>query len=46
MDLSFAINLRVDIIDIFHKMYESVEDFEQKNDIKLPEDIAAMLRRQ
>jgi tetratricopeptide (TPR) repeat protein len=46
LDLTFARNLRVNIINIFHTMYESIEDFEQKNDIQLPEDIAAMLRRQ
>jgi hypothetical protein len=45
LDLTFARNLRVDIITSFHNDYESVEDFEQKNDIRLPEDIAAMLRR-
>ena len=44
-DLTFARNLRVDIINVFHKLYESIEDFEQKNDIQLPQDIAAMLRR-
>ena len=43
LDLTFARNLRVDIIDVFHEMYESVADFEQKNDIQLPEDIAVML---
>jgi tetratricopeptide (TPR) repeat protein len=43
MDLTFATNLRVDIIKAFHKLYESVEDFEQKNNIQLPKDIAVML---
>ena len=43
LDLTFARNLRVNIINIFHTMYERVADFEQKNDIRLPEDIVAML---
>ena len=46
LDLTFARNLRVDIITEFHKIYESLEDFEQKNNVQLPEDIAAMLRHQ
>ena len=46
LDLTFAGNLKVDVIAEFHKIYESVEDFEQRNDIQFPEDIAAMLRRQ
>ncbi len=45
LDLTFARNLRVNIIAEFHKIYESVADFEQRNDIQLPEDIVAMLRR-
>ena len=37
-----------DIIDLIasksvHNVYESIEDFGQKTDIQLPEDIAAML---
>ena len=31
------------IIEQFRKEYENVADFEQKHEIKLPEDIAAML---
>ena len=46
LDLTFARNLRVDVIAEFYKIYESVRDFERKNDVQLPEDIAAMLRRQ
>ena len=46
LDLIFARNLRVNIIKTFHKMYKSVTDFEEKNDIQLPEDIMAMLQRQ
>ena len=33
----------LDIVAAFHNDYESVSDFEQKNGVKLPEDIAAML---
>ena len=46
LDLTFGQNLRVDIINIFHKMYKSVTNFEEKNDVQLPEDIAAMLPQQ
>ena len=42
-DLIIARDKRLDIIASFRKDYESVEDFEQKNSAKLPEDIAAML---
>lgn len=42
-DLLAAKDKGLDIIDSFRKEYESVEDFEQKNNVKLPEDIAAML---
>ena len=45
-DLIFARNAGVDIIALFYDVYESIEDFEQKNDVQLPEDIAAMLRQQ
>ena len=43
-DLIFARNLRVSIITEFRKIYESVADFEQRNDVQLPEDIAVMLK--
>ena len=33
----------VDIVAAFHNDYKSVADFEQKNGVKLPPDIAAML---
>lgn len=46
LDLTFARNLRVNVINIFYKLYESVEDFEQKNNVRLPEDIAAILVQQ
>ena len=45
MDLTFAKNAGVDIIASFHNDYESVEDFERQNRVKLPEDIAVMLRK-
>lgn len=45
-DLSFARDSGMDIIASFHNDYESVADFEQKNDIQLPEDLAAMLKQQ
>ena len=43
MDLNVAKGRGVDIIASFHKDYESVADFEQKNKVQLPEDIKAML---
>lgn len=42
-DLRTAQNMGVDIIDLFHKVYASVTDFEQKTGIQLPADIAALL---
>lgn len=36
----------VDIIGSFENDYKNVEDFEQRNGFKLPDDIAAMLTRQ
>ena len=44
-DLTTAKERGHDIIKSFHSAYESVEAFEAKNGIKLPEDIAALLRR-
>ena len=44
-DLTFARNRDFDIIASFRKQHKNVADFEQKNNIQLPEDIAAMLRR-
>ena len=43
-DLTFARDNGVNIVTSFHNDYESVEDFEKKNDIQLPENIAAMLK--
>lgn len=45
-DLTFAKENGYDIIGSFHNDYESVEDFKEKNNGELPEDIAAMLQRQ
>ncbi len=42
-DLTTARDMGVNIIAAFHNSYESIEDFEQKTDIQLPEDIAALL---
>lgn len=44
-DLITAKNMGLDIIDFFHKRYESIENFEQKFKIKLPENIASMLTK-
>ncbi len=45
-DLTFARNRDFDIIASFRKQHKNVVDFEEKNNIQLPEDIAAMLRQQ
>lgn len=45
-DLTFARNAGVDIIALFHNDYKSIEDFEEKNRVALPEDIAAILRQE
>ena len=42
-DLMTAKDMGADIIASFHIDYESVENFEQKTGIQLPEDIAALL---
>lgn len=42
-DLMIAEDKGVDIVASFCKTYESAENFEQKNNVKIPEDIAAML---
>ena len=44
-DLITAKDMEHDIVESFHNDYESVEDFEAKNGVKLPEDIAALLRQ-
>ena len=45
-DLTTARNMGEDIIASFNFLYSDVADFERKNGIKLPEDIATMLTRQ
>ncbi len=45
-DLTAAKERGVDIIASFHNDYESVADFEQKNGITLPQDLAGMLTPQ
>ena len=45
-DLIAAKGMEVDIIASFHRDYESVSDFEDREGIKLPEDISAMLTPQ
>ena len=42
-DLLTAKDKGLNIIDSFRKEYESVENFEQRNNVRLPEDIAEML---
>ena len=44
-DLTTAKDMGVDIIASFQNDYKSVEDFEAKNKVKIPEDIAALLQR-
>ena len=45
-DLIFARCKDFDIIASFRKSYENVTDFEQKNNIQLPEDLVVMLKQQ
>ena len=45
-DLKKSKNRDVDIIALFRNDYESIEDFEEKNNLQLPDDIAGMLRQQ
>lgn len=45
-DLTVARNAGVDIVALFHNGYESVEDFEEKNGVQVPEELAAMLKQQ
>ena len=46
VDLKKSNDRGVDIVALFHNDYKSVEDFEQKNGVQLPEDIKAMLTQQ
>ena len=43
-DLTTAKDMGNDIIASFQNKYESVEEFEAKNEVKLPKDIAALLQ--
>ena len=43
LNLTVARILKMDIVAEFRKIYESITDFEEKNDVQLPEDIATML---
>ena len=43
LDLTVAKAMGVNIINGFHNNYESIPDFEGKNNLRLPGDIAAML---
>ena len=42
-DMTNARNMGENIIALFHGSYSSIADFEQKHNVKLPEDIVAML---
>ena len=44
-NLITAKDMENDIVASFHNDYESIEAFEVKRDVKVPEDIAALLRR-
>ena len=44
-DLITAKNKGVDLVASFHNDYESIEDFEAKCGVKIPENIAALLRQ-
>ena len=45
-DLTNARNMGADIITVFRQGYENVSDFEQKNGVELPADLAEMLAPQ
>ena len=42
-DLTDAKNVGVDIVEAFHNTYRDISTFERRNDVKVPQDIAAML---
>ncbi len=42
-DLTIARNMGEDIVALFRNSFSSLEDFEQKQEVKLPADIAALL---
>lgn len=45
-DLTPAKDMGINIVASFHTDYKSVEDFEAKHEVKLPEDLAALLREE
>lgn len=44
LNLTIAKILKMDIVTEFRTIYENLEDFEKTNDVRLPEDIASMLK--
>ena len=44
-DLTTAKNMGVDLVAAFHNYYGSIENFETKHGVKMPEDIVALLSR-
>ncbi len=44
-DLTFARDFGMNIMNLFHSRYESIENFELQNNVKLPENLAAMLKQ-
>ena len=42
-DMTIARSMGADIIALFHNIYENIREFEQKNEVKLPADLARML---
>ena len=45
-DLTAAKDIGIDIAALFYGLDGSVEDFERKNKVKMPENIAVLLRRE
>lgn len=45
-DLRTTQDMGINIIDAFHNDHKNIEDFEERNDFKLPANIAAMLAKQ
>ena len=46
LDLTVAVAVEVNVIEGFRNEYENVADFEVRNGVKLPADLAAMLTPQ
>ena len=42
-DLTVDVELRMEVAEIFQKVHESVDEFERKTGLQLPEDLAGML---